>query len=376
MFGHTCPLMPSALPAQSPARTLPGRFYAMSSSSRGKPHGMTDKGGAKPNSIATADSEPRHRSNNSSYVHEKNVDHIITETTTPEQCHADQLSPPLMKQPPEIDNTSRDVTTRETHPPAPTTSQPPIRGDSDITTPMPSTCDAVNTAHASPALHESVAAGASVDSTDLPMVAAAAAAVTAPPAPVAPEPATNPQKTQPVDRLASGVDDFVVPPAASPCAAPSSTASPCCPSGSLGPKGAGVGVGAEAVCSSSRRDETDRSPIPNTSRVSVTAEVFVRNDDGGDSAENAEGADKYASPLESKVNAVERQPRCSTANASGGRREEAPHAPEKQGKLNSMADAMSHCSLLDFAADFGLSGALISTLEIGEIFLSCDDEGN
>lgn len=40
--------------------------------------------------------------------------------------------------------------------------------------------------------------------------------------------------------------------------------------------------------------------------------------------------------------------------------------------LNSMAATLSHSSLLCFAADFGLSGALLSALEVGEIFLSCD----
>lgn len=40
-----------------------------------------------------------------------------------------------------------------------------------------------------------------------------------------------------------------------------------------------------------------------------------------------------------------------------------------------MADALSHQCLLHFAADFGISGALLSTLEVGEIYLSCDGEG-
>lgn len=39
--------------------------------------------------------------------------------------------------------------------------------------------------------------------------------------------------------------------------------------------------------------------------------------------------------------------------------------------MNSMADALSHRSLLCFAADFGISGALVSGLEVGDIFLSC-----
>lgn len=42
--------------------------------------------------------------------------------------------------------------------------------------------------------------------------------------------------------------------------------------------------------------------------------------------------------------------------------------------MNSMADALSHQCLLRFAADFGLSGVLLSTLEVGEIFLSCEGE--
>lgn len=42
--------------------------------------------------------------------------------------------------------------------------------------------------------------------------------------------------------------------------------------------------------------------------------------------------------------------------------------------MNSMADALSHQCLLYFAADFGVSGALVSALEVGEAFLSCDGE--
>jgi len=43
--------------------------------------------------------------------------------------------------------------------------------------------------------------------------------------------------------------------------------------------------------------------------------------------------------------------------------------------MNSMADSLSHQCLLYFAADFGISGALLSTLEVGEVYLSCDGEG-
>lgn len=374
-FGQTCLPTPSAFLPQSSTRTLPGRFYAVSSSSKGKPHAMTDKGGAKPHSIATVNFKPGHSSSNSSLVTKANVDHIIVETSTPEHCDADQPLPPTAMEPQEIDDTPRDVTTSDTLPSAPTTPQPPIRGDSDVTTPIPSTCSAVNTVLASPALPESGTARASVDSTALSMVASAAAAVTAPPPPVAPESTTNPQNTHPVDVLASGVDGFVVPPATSPCAAPSSAASPCCPGGSVCPSGADVGVGAEAVCSCSRRGQTGDSRTPNTPRESITAEAFVGKGDGGHRAENAEGADKHVPSSGSEVNAPEGRRRCSTVNGSAGRKEEVPHAREKQRRMNSMADAMSYCSLLGFAADFGLAGALISTLEIGDIFLSCDDEG-
>ena len=40
--------------------------------------------------------------------------------------------------------------------------------------------------------------------------------------------------------------------------------------------------------------------------------------------------------------------------------------------VNSMAEALSHRSLLSFAADLGVLGALLSTLEVGEVFLSCN----
>eukprot|EP00903_Cladosiphon_okamuranus_P018640 g17155.t1 len=40
--------------------------------------------------------------------------------------------------------------------------------------------------------------------------------------------------------------------------------------------------------------------------------------------------------------------------------------------MNSMADALSHKCLLYFTADFGISGALLSALDVGEAFLSCD----
>ena len=39
-----------------------------------------------------------------------------------------------------------------------------------------------------------------------------------------------------------------------------------------------------------------------------------------------------------------------------------------------MAEALSHRSLLCFAADFGVLGALLSALEVGEVFLSCNGE--
>lgn len=42
--------------------------------------------------------------------------------------------------------------------------------------------------------------------------------------------------------------------------------------------------------------------------------------------------------------------------------------------MNSMADSLSHECLLCFATDFGIAGSLLSTLEVGEVFLSCDGE--
>lgn len=48
---------------------------------------------------------------------------------------------------------------------------------------------------------------------------------------------------------------------------------------------------------------------------------------------------------------------------------------DRNKEMNSMADAISHGSLLEFASDVGVSGALVSTLQIGEIFLSCGDAG-
>ena len=51
-----------------------------------------------------------------------------------------------------------------------------------------------------------------------------------------------------------------------------------------------------------------------------------------------------------------------------------PASTARVATMNSMADALSHQCLLYFAADFGISGALLSTLEVGEIFLSCDGE--
>lgn len=51
------------------------------------------------------------------------------------------------------------------------------------------------------------------------------------------------------------------------------------------------------------------------------------------------------------------------------------HRRTSKRAMNSMADAMSHRSLLSFASDFGISGAFLSALEVGEIFLSCDGCG-
>lgn len=63
----------------------------------------------------------------------------------------------------------------------------------------------------------------------------------------------------------------------------------------------------------------------------------------------------------------------------GGRRESSDGVQRRHTPLlaagtpmNSMADALSHRSLLHFAADFGISGALLSALEVGEIFFSCE----
>lgn len=39
--------------------------------------------------------------------------------------------------------------------------------------------------------------------------------------------------------------------------------------------------------------------------------------------------------------------------------------------MNSMADSISYASLLNFAGDFGISGALVSTIEVGDVYLSC-----
>lgn len=53
-------------------------------------------------------------------------------------------------------------------------------------------------------------------------------------------------------------------------------------------------------------------------------------------------------------------------------RERPVSARSSSAAVNSMVDSLSHVSLLNFAADFGISGALLSTLDIGDIFLSCE----
>lgn len=135
------------------------------------------------------------------------------------------------------------------------------------------------------------------------------------------------------------------------------------------------------VCSGAhscgRCTRTDHNREINTDYpvTGVIATEPATEEDADEETKHEENLATGMLPLDEKSETPEQQRKGCVAAHNSRKADNLPkNLGEKQPRMNSMANAISHGSLLGFAADFGISGALISTLEIGEIFLLCGGE--